>query len=62
LRSEMTVRGAAAGFSVALPSREMCTDNAAMIAAAAWHRLASVGPTSVSCGAYPNLKLDAVPR
>jgi hypothetical protein len=35
---------------------------AAMIAAAAWHRLASDGPTSLSCGAYPNLKLDAVPR
>jgi hypothetical protein len=33
-----------------------------MIAAAAWHRLASDGPTSLSCGAYPNLKLDAVPR
>ena len=62
LRSEMTARGAAAGFTVALPSRDMCTDNAAMIAAAAWHRLASDGPTSLSCGAYPNLKLDAVPR
>jgi N6-L-threonylcarbamoyladenine synthase len=62
LRSEMTARGADAGFSVALPSRDMCTDNAAMIAAAAWHRLASDGPTSLSCGAYPNLKLDAVPR
>ncbi len=62
LRSEMTTRGAAAGFTVALPSREMCTDNAAMIAAAAWHRLASDGPTSLSCGAYPNLQLDAVPR
>ena len=62
LRSEMTTRGAAAGFTVALPSHDMCTDNAAMIAAAAWHRLASDGPTSLSCGAYPNLKLDAVPR
>jgi len=62
LRSEMSARGAAAGFKVALPSRAMCTDNAAMIAAAAWHRLASDGPTSLSCGAYPNLKLAAVPR
>ena len=44
------------------PPIELCGDNAAMIAAAAWHRLASDGPTSLSCGAYPNLKLDAVPR
>ena len=61
LRSEMTRRGNEAGFRVALPSRAMCTDNAAMIAAAAWHRLASDGPTSLSCGAYPGLKLNAVP-
>ena len=62
LRAEMTRRGNEAGFRVALPSRAMCTDNAAMIAAAAWHRLASDGPTSLQCGAYPNLKLNAVPR
>jgi len=62
LRAQMSERGAAAGFKVALPSRAMCTDNAAMIAAAAWHRLGSDGPSSLSCGAYPNLKLDAVPR
>ena len=62
LRAQMSDRGAAAGFKVALPSRAMCTDNAAMIAAAAWHRLGADGPSSLSCGAYPNLKLDAVPR
>ena len=62
LRSEMTRRGNEAGFKVALPSRAMCTDNAAMIASAAWHRLKSDGPTSLECGAYPNLKLAAVPR
>jgi N6-L-threonylcarbamoyladenine synthase len=62
LRAEMTRRGNEAGYKVALPSRAMCTDNAAMIAAAAWHRLASDGATSLSCGAYPNLKLNAVPR
>ena len=61
-RAQMSERGAAAGFKVALPSRAMCTDNAAMIAAAAWHRLGADGPSSLSCGAYPNLKLDAVPR
>ena len=62
LRAQMSERAAAAGFKVALPSRAMCTDNAAMIAAAAWHRLGADGPSSLSCGAYPNLKLDAVPR
>lgn len=62
LRSEMTRRGGEAGFTVALPSRAMCTDNAAMIASAAWHRLASDGPMDLSCGAHPNLKLDQVPR
>lgn len=62
LRSEMSRRGADAGFKVALPSRAMCTDNAAMIAAAAWHRLKSDGPRELDCGAYPNLKLAEVPR
>ena len=62
LRSEMTRRGEEAGFKVALPSRAMCTDNAAMIAAAAWHRLQSDGPRDLDCGAYPNLKLAEVPR
>jgi len=62
LRAQMTERGNAAGFRVVLPSRAMCTDNAAMIAAAAWHRLKSDGPMDLSCGAYPNLKLSDVPR
>ena len=62
LRAEMTRRGNEAGFAVALPSRAMCTDNAAMIASAAWHRLGSDGPMDLTCGAYPNLKLSDVPR
>ncbi len=44
-----------------LPSREMCTDNAAMIAAAGWHRLRSDGPTSLDAGAYPNMRLQFLP-
>ena len=46
-----------AGIHGFLPSRAMCTDNAAMIAAAGWHRLRSDGPTALDAGAYPNLRL-----
>ena len=49
------------GIQGFLPSREMCTDNAAMIAAAGWHRLRSDGPTSLDAGAYPNLRLTFLP-
>jgi N6-L-threonylcarbamoyladenine synthase len=45
------------GLQAFLPSREMCTDNAAMIASAGWFRLRSDGPTSLAVGAYPNLRL-----
>ncbi|MDP9388115.1 MAG: tRNA (adenosine(37)-N6)-threonylcarbamoyltransferase complex transferase subunit TsaD [Actinomycetota bacterium] len=43
-----------------LPSRSMCTDNAAMVAAAAWWRLRSDGPTPLDAGADPNLGLPLV--
>jgi N6-L-threonylcarbamoyladenine synthase len=45
------------GIQGFLPSRAMCTDNAAMIAAAGWHRLRSDGPTALDVGATPNLRL-----
>jgi N6-L-threonylcarbamoyladenine synthase len=45
------------GIQGFLPSRAMCTDNAAMVAATAWWRLQADGPTSLDTGAYPNLKL-----
>ena len=57
LREEMLGACAAAGVRGFLPSRAMCTDNAAMIAAAGWYRLASDGPTALDVGASPNLKL-----
>jgi N6-L-threonylcarbamoyladenine synthase len=40
-----------------LPSRSMCTDNAAMVAAAGWYRLRSDGPSPLDTGASPNLRL-----
>jgi N6-L-threonylcarbamoyladenine synthase len=45
------------GLRAYLPTPAMCTDNAAMIAAAGWHRLRLDGPTSLDTGAYPNLRL-----
>ena len=39
----------------------MCTDNAAMIAAAGWHRWRSDGPTALDAGADPNLRLLLTP-
>jgi N6-L-threonylcarbamoyladenine synthase len=51
--------GEADGVPVFLPSREMCTDNAAMIASTGWYRLASDGPTALDAGANPNLRLFA---
>lgn len=40
-----------------VPSLSMCTDNAAMIGAAAWHRLAVDGPSPLDAGAEPGLSL-----
>jgi N6-L-threonylcarbamoyladenine synthase len=57
LRDEVVSACEADGIRVFLPSREMCTDNAAMIAATGWHRLRSDGPTPLDAGASPNLRL-----
>ena len=59
LRSEVQRLAEANGFRVALPSRAMCTDNAAMIASAGWYRLRDHGPSSLDVGASPNLTLVA---
>jgi tRNA N6-adenosine threonylcarbamoyltransferase len=43
------------GLRAFVPSRSMCTDNAAMVAATAWWRLRQDGPTPLSAGAVPGL-------
>ena len=57
LREDLLDACAEDGLHGYLPSRAMCTDNAAMIAAAGWHRLRLDGPTPLDAGAYPNLRL-----
>ncbi len=57
LRERMLDACVADGLHAFLPSRAMCTDNAAMIAAAGWYRLASDGPSSLDTGANPSLSL-----
>ena len=57
LRERMLDLATAEGLRCFLPSRSMCTDNAAMVAAAASWRYRSDGATSLEIGANPNLRL-----
>jgi N6-L-threonylcarbamoyladenine synthase len=57
LREALLGACAADGIRGYVPSPAMCTDNAAMIAAAGWHRLRLDGPTALDAGAVPNLRL-----
>jgi len=43
-----------------LPSRAMCTDNAAMVAAAGWWKLHLDGPSPLDIGAIPSLRLPLI--
>lgn len=45
------------GIAAFVPDRSMCTDNAAMVAAAGWWRMHSDGPASLDQGATSSLRL-----
>jgi N6-L-threonylcarbamoyladenine synthase len=57
LRQRLVQASEEGGFRPFVPSLAMCTDNAAMIAAAGWWRLRSDGPSPLDTGATPNLRL-----
>jgi len=57
LRERTAALAAATGREVFLPPLALCTDNAAMIAAAAAVRLVADGPTPLDAGVDPNLGL-----
>ncbi|MGH9171342.1 MAG: tRNA (adenosine(37)-N6)-threonylcarbamoyltransferase complex transferase subunit TsaD [Acidimicrobiales bacterium] len=59
LRQAATTAGAERGLRVHLPSRAMCTDNAAMIGAAALFRLREHGASGWGTGAEPGMALTA---
>jgi N6-L-threonylcarbamoyladenine synthase len=60
LRDQLVLACKEDGRRAFVPSRAMCTDNAAMIAAAGWWRLRSDGPWSLATAANPNLRLPVV--
>ena len=60
LRARVEEAAAESGRRVLVPPIELCTDNAAMIAATAWWRLRSDGPTPLTAGADPALRLPTL--
>ncbi len=57
LRQRVTSVCAEDGIGAFVPSRAMCTDNAAMIGVTAWYRLRADGPSPLDQAALPNLAL-----
>jgi N6-L-threonylcarbamoyladenine synthase len=57
LRMRVEALAASTGRAAFLPPLELCTDNAAMIAATAYWRLQTDGPTPLDGGANPGLSL-----
>ena len=60
LRRRASEVAAQAGVAALIPDRSMCTDNAAMVAAAGWWRLESDGPSPLDHGADSSLRLSVV--
>ena len=61
LRARVEELAAASGRKAFLPPLALCTDNAAMIAAAAWWRLRADGPTPLDAGVDPGLPPHLTP-
>ena len=57
LRERIVNAAQADGRMAIIPSRAMCTDNAAMVGATGWYRLRLDGPTPLDAAANPNLRL-----
>jgi N6-L-threonylcarbamoyladenine synthase len=60
LRERVTAACREDGLAAFIPSRRMCTDNAAMIGATACYRLRTDGPTRLDAPVDPNLRLPLV--
>ncbi len=59
LRARAVEYAAADGVNAFIPSRSMCTDNAAMIASVGWWRFHSDGPARLDHGANSSLRFPA---
>ncbi|MCU4184993.1 tRNA (adenosine(37)-N6)-threonylcarbamoyltransferase complex transferase subunit TsaD [Acidiferrimicrobium sp. IK] len=60
LRARIQAAAEDDGRGAFIPSRAMCTDNAAMVGATAWYRLRADGPTPLTAAADPNLRLAVI--
>lgn len=58
LRERFEVQGKASGMNVYYPPMSLCTDNAAMIAAAGYIKARRNGPSPLDLPAVPNLQLN----